>query len=239
MERLPSMMWLQKRAKGPRWDWVSPDNNVKCTHKEFPFICLSFIPSGTRVNVADYEGGPPEDTNTGNSHFNSAPPTAAAGLGKITNSLCIKIPIVTQQMAFQTTTKQSQSVGKENDINEKQTWQCTDHNQGSWIHTLSQHQPPNWDTIWGQQNCWKSGGAWQQERWGNRKPTYLLSCQLLWGYCKHDGMALLCPSGNSKICGTRSQSNQTMGSSENIQFLYQAWTTRGLGLPFGKLVSKG
>ena len=25
MERLPSMTYLQKRTKGPRWDWVSPD----------------------------------------------------------------------------------------------------------------------------------------------------------------------------------------------------------------------
>ena len=25
MERLPSTTYLQKRAKGPRWDWVSPD----------------------------------------------------------------------------------------------------------------------------------------------------------------------------------------------------------------------
>ena len=25
IEMLPSTMWLQKRAKGPRWDWVFPD----------------------------------------------------------------------------------------------------------------------------------------------------------------------------------------------------------------------
>ena len=25
MEMLPSTTYLQKRAKGPRWDWVSPD----------------------------------------------------------------------------------------------------------------------------------------------------------------------------------------------------------------------
>ena len=63
-----------------------------------------------------YKEGPPEDTNPDDSHFNSAPPTAAAGLGKITNSLCIKIPMAIQQMASQTTTKQSRSVGKENNI---------------------------------------------------------------------------------------------------------------------------
>ena len=26
MERLPSMMYLQKRAERPRWDWVSSDS---------------------------------------------------------------------------------------------------------------------------------------------------------------------------------------------------------------------
>ena len=26
MEVLPSVTYLQKRAKGPRWDWVSPDS---------------------------------------------------------------------------------------------------------------------------------------------------------------------------------------------------------------------
>ena len=84
--------------------------------KSFPSLASTFIPSGTRVDVGDYKGGPPEDTNPGDSHFNSAPPTAAAGLGKITNSLHIEIPMATQQMASQTTTKQSWSVGKENDI---------------------------------------------------------------------------------------------------------------------------
>ena len=27
MERLPSMTYLQKGDKGPRWDWVSPDTH--------------------------------------------------------------------------------------------------------------------------------------------------------------------------------------------------------------------
>ena len=31
MEVLPSVTYLHKRAKGPRWDWVSPDNNVVVT----------------------------------------------------------------------------------------------------------------------------------------------------------------------------------------------------------------
>lgn len=70
------------------------------------------------MDIADYEGGPPEDTNPGDSYFDSAPPTAAAvgGLGEITNSLRIKIPMATQQTASRTTTKESRSTGKENDI---------------------------------------------------------------------------------------------------------------------------
>ena len=72
--------------------------NVKRAHEEFLFINLNSIPSRTRVDVTDYEGGPPEDANLNDSHFDSVPATttAAGGLGEITNSVRIRIPTATQ-----------------------------------------------------------------------------------------------------------------------------------------------
>ena len=91
--------------------------NVKRAYEEF-LIDPDSIPPGRRVNATDYEGGSQEDANPGSSHSDSAPTItiAADAFGKITNSLCIRISMATQQTAARATTKESQSADKENNV---------------------------------------------------------------------------------------------------------------------------
>jgi hypothetical protein len=82
--------------------------NAKRAHAEFSFIDEKFIPPGTQVDVADYEGGPPEDadlvlacpgpmpTSANAPPMSNAPQGPIRILGDTTNILRIKIPLPSQ-----------------------------------------------------------------------------------------------------------------------------------------------
>lgn len=82
--------------------------NAKQPHAEFSFIDEKFIPPGTWVDVADYEGGPPEDvdlvlacpgpmpTSVNAPPMSNGPQGPIRMLGDTTNILRIKIPLPSQ-----------------------------------------------------------------------------------------------------------------------------------------------
>lgn len=84
--------------------------NAKRAHAEFSFVDEDFIPPGTRVDAADYEGGPPEDADLVLAQPNPTPSlvNAPAGttrlLGDATNVLRIKMPLPSQAAPAQPNT---------------------------------------------------------------------------------------------------------------------------------------
>jgi len=89
--------------------------DVKRAHEEFPFIDMSFMPPKTRVDVTDYEGGPPEDATYNPPTFDAAA-VATTILGETSNSLRIRIPVATQQIESRPMTDMGQIADKENDF---------------------------------------------------------------------------------------------------------------------------
>ena len=94
--------------------------NAKRAHAEFSFIDEKFIPPGTRVDVADYEGGPPEDadlvlacpgpmpTSANAPPMSNAPQGPIHMLGDTTNILRIKIPLPSQVVPARSEVQESQ-----------------------------------------------------------------------------------------------------------------------------------
>ena len=72
--------------------------NIKQAVKEFDFIDADFIPSGTKVDAEDYEGGLPEDVSEAKLLPQPGPASLAA-LGNATNTLRIRLPLPSQPIS--------------------------------------------------------------------------------------------------------------------------------------------
>ena len=163
--------------------------NVKRTHEEFPFIRISFIPSGTRVDVTDYEGGPQTQTiPTLTVHLRRQQMLVALKKLPIAYALgfrrqASKLHLELRQRRVSRRTRKMMS--------QRETHLAKQTTIKGVVFTLRFNTNPQLRHHFEANKTAENQEEFSDEE--SRKPRYLLSCRSR-GYCEHHGTSLLCPS---------------------------------------------